>query len=141
MSASELAPLVRPFFDVPWLEEGIDVVKTGVHRLTQFADALQFVVSYEPPAVDRPFAEKLAAEFRDHGSPADEAGYKEMVERLKASTGTKGKSLFMPLRLALTGHEHGPELVRSIPLLQHASEVDSGVLSPLARVERLLARS
>src|SRR5690242_7796038 len=27
MSAADLAPLVRPLFDVPWLEEGIDVVK------------------------------------------------------------------------------------------------------------------
>jgi len=44
----------------------------------------------------------------------------------------------MPLRLAMTGSEHGPELVRLIPLLQHASEVDPKALSPLARVERLL---
>jgi glutamyl/glutaminyl-tRNA synthetase len=50
----------------------------------------------------------------------------------------KGKNLFMPLRLALTGVEHGPELVRAIPLLQHASESDPSVLSPLARAETLL---
>jgi glutamyl/glutaminyl-tRNA synthetase len=64
-----------------------------------------------------------------------------MVERLKGSTGAKGKALFMPVRLAMTGSEHGPELVRVIPLLQHASEVDERVLSPLARVERILAAS
>ncbi|HEX7706258.1 MAG TPA: hypothetical protein VF701_07365, partial [Thermoanaerobaculia bacterium] len=85
------------------------------------------------------FVEQLAEELRAHGTPTDEPAYKEMVERLKVSTGTKGKSLFMPLRLAITGMEHGPELVRSIPLLLHASEVDPAVLSPLARVERILA--
>jgi len=135
MSAAELAPLVRRFFDVPWLEEGIDVVKTSVHRLTQFADALRFVSEYTPPQVDRAFALKLAEELRAHGTN----DYQAMVERLKAATGLKGKALFMPLRLALTGLDHGPELVRAIPLLQHASECDARVLSPLARVERCIA--
>lgn len=139
MSAAELAPLVRRFFDAPWLEAGIDVVKTSVHRLTEFGDALKFVLEYAPPAVDRAFAEKLADDLREHGAPRDEAGYKAMVERLKNATGLKGKNLFLPLRLAMTGLEHGPELVKSIPLLQHASEVDERVLSPLARVERILS--
>ena len=139
MSARELVPLVRRFFDVPWLEEGIDVVKTSVHRLTEFAGALNFVVDYAPPQIDRAFAEKLAEDLRANGAPRDEAGYKAMVERLKTSTGLKGKSLFMPLRLAMTGLDHGPELVRAIPLIEHASEIDSRVLSPLTRVERCIA--
>jgi glutamyl-tRNA synthetase len=139
LTGAQLAPLVRRFFDVPWLEEGIEVVKTSVHKLTQFAEVLRFVSEYATPAVDRPFAEKLADELRAHGAPRDAEGYQAMVERLKTSTGTKGKALFMPLRLAITGLEHGPELVRSIPLLQHASEADPRVLSPLARVERILS--
>jgi nondiscriminating glutamyl-tRNA synthetase len=138
MSAAQLAPLVRPFLDVAWLEEGIDVVKTSVQKLPQFAEALKFVHEYAPAPIERAFAEKLAEELREHGAPRDEASYKAMVERLKTSTGAKGKALFMPLRLALTGLEHGPELVRSLPLLQHASEVDARVLSPLARVEAIL---
>ena len=139
MTTTELAPMVRKFFDAPWLEEGIDVVKTSVHRLTQFEEMLRFVLEYTPPIVDRVFAEKLADELRVNGTPTDEESYKAMVERLKTSTGTKGKALFMPLRLAITGLDHGPELVRSIPLLRHASECDSRVLSPLARVERILS--
>jgi nondiscriminating glutamyl-tRNA synthetase len=138
MTAGELAPLVRKFFDAPWLEEGIDVVKTSVHRLTQFEEALRFASEYTTPIIDRVFAEKLAEELRTNGTPTDEETYKAMVERLKTATGTKGKALFMPLRLALTGLDHGPELVRSIPLLQHASGIDPRVLSPLARVERIL---
>jgi len=114
------------------------VVKTGVHRLTEFETALAFVREYGPPAIDRPFAEALAVDLRTNGAPRDETGYKAMVERLKTATGLKGKNLFMPLRQAMTGSEHGPELVRLIPLLQHASELDPAVLSPLARVERLL---
>ncbi|HEX2059944.1 MAG TPA: glutamate--tRNA ligase [Thermoanaerobaculia bacterium] len=139
MTAAELAPLTRRFFDVPWLEEGIEVVKTSVQRLTQFAEALRFVTEYTPPAIDRAFAEKLAEELRAHGAPSNADQYQQMVERLKASTGLKGKALFMPLRLAVTGMEHGPELVKAIPLLRRASELDPRVLSPLARVERCIA--
>ncbi len=36
---------------------------------------------------------------------------------LKEATGRKGKALFMPLRLALTGEEHGPELHDMLPLI------------------------
>jgi nondiscriminating glutamyl-tRNA synthetase len=138
MSAAELRPLVAPFWDVPWLEEGIDVVKTSVTRLTQFREALAFVTEYDPPAVDRAFAEALANDLDTNGTPIDEASFKAMLERLKTSTGLKGKNLFMPLRLALTGREHGPELVRAIPLLERASETDASVLSPRARVARIL---
>lgn len=138
MSTAELRPLVARFFDVPWLEEGIDVVKTSVHLLTQFGHALRFVLEYAVPQVDRAFAESLTNELRTNGTPVDEASFKAMVERLKIATGLKGKALFMPLRLALTGSDHGPELVRAIPLLERASKVDSSVLSPLQRAEQCI---
>jgi nondiscriminating glutamyl-tRNA synthetase len=136
MSGAELRPLVARFMgDAPWLEEGIEVVKTSVHRLTEFAGALRFVTEYETPSVDRAFAEAVAAEIRANGAE----DFKAMSERLKNATGLKGKALFQPLRLLLTGMEHGPELVRAVPLLQHASESDPRVLSPLQRAERCIA--
>ena len=39
------------------------------------------------------------------------------TEALKISTGRKGRALFQPLRLALTGEEHGPELAALLPLM------------------------
>jgi nondiscriminating glutamyl-tRNA synthetase len=139
MTAAELLPLVTPFFDTPWLAEGIDVVKTSVTRLTQFRETLRFVTDYAPPVVGRPFAEALLEELKTNGTPGDTDAVKAMNERLKKATGLKGKELFMPLRWVMTGLDHGPELVRAIPLLQHASESDPTVLSPLARVERCIA--
>jgi nondiscriminating glutamyl-tRNA synthetase len=138
MSDAELRPLVARFFDSPWLMEGIDVVKTSVHKLTDFREALRFVSDYTPPQIDRAFAEKVRDEFKKNGTPKNADQYQAMVEHLKASTGLKGKALFQPLRLMVTGLDHGPELVRAIPLLQHASEVDPNALSPLERVERCI---
>lgn len=37
---------------------------------------------------------------------------------LKAETGRKGKALFMPLRKALTGESHGPDMADFMPLLR-----------------------
>jgi glutamyl-tRNA synthetase len=43
--------------------------------------------------------------------------WKEWTEALKSATGRKGKALFMPLRHALTGLDHGPELAQLLPLI------------------------
>jgi glutamyl-tRNA synthetase len=40
-----------------------------------------------------------------------------LVNAVKEKTGRKGKELFMPLRLALTGREHGPEMKTVFALL------------------------
>lgn len=45
--------------------------------------------------------------------------FKELSEAVKAKTGSKGKDLFMPLRLALTGQEHGPELAKLMSFMSH----------------------
>jgi len=42
---------------------------------------------------------------------------------LKASSGRKGRGLFMPLRKALTGQAHGPDMSKLMPLLQNVPAV------------------
>lgn len=49
--------------------------------------------------------------------PWNDATWNAWMEQVKVATGRKGKQLFMPLRLALTGMEHGPELKVLLPLL------------------------
>ena len=44
--------------------------------------------------------------------------WSEWANALKASTGRKGRGLFMPLRKALTGRDHGPDMARLMPLLR-----------------------
>lgn len=47
----------------------------------------------------------------------DAGSWDVWTSALKEQTGRKGKMLFMPLRLALTGLEHGPELKGLLPLM------------------------
>jgi glutamyl-tRNA synthetase len=49
--------------------------------------------------------------------PWDHGTWKAWTERVKEATGRKGKPLYMPLRLALTGLVSGPELSDLLPLL------------------------
>ncbi|MEL6920644.1 MAG: glutamate--tRNA ligase [Pseudomonadota bacterium] len=43
--------------------------------------------------------------------------WKAWTDAAKAASGRKGRSLFMPLRIALTGRQRGPELPDLLPLL------------------------
>lgn len=49
--------------------------------------------------------------------PWDETTWKIWTEAVKQSSGRKGRALFMPLRLALTGRDKGPEIASLLPLL------------------------
>jgi glutamyl/glutaminyl-tRNA synthetase len=47
----------------------------------------------------------------------DEEAFTQIVAALKKRTGLKGKKLFAPIRVALTGRAEGPELKNILPLL------------------------
>ncbi len=49
--------------------------------------------------------------------PFDADVWAALTDALKGSTGRKGKALFMPLRLALTGQPHGPDMAALLPLI------------------------
>jgi glutamyl-tRNA synthetase len=68
------------------------------------------------PVIEDPaFAQAAAALLPPE--PWDETTWKTWTDAVKAETGAKGKGLFMPLRLALTGLDHGPELKALLPLI------------------------
>ena len=50
--------------------------------------------------------------------PFDDTTWKTWTGAVKEATGRKGKGLFMPLRKALTGQSHGPDMSASMTLLQ-----------------------
>ena len=63
-----------------------------------------------------PFANAAAIE----SIPADPFSYEtwdSWTKSINAKTGLKGKALYMPLRVILTGKEKGPELKNFLPLL------------------------
>ena len=71
--------------------------------------------SVQPIIQDADFA-KIAAELLP-ADPWDNTTWDKWVGAIKSETNRKGKALFMPLRCALTGQEHGPELKELLPLI------------------------
>ena len=69
----------------------------------------------QPIIQDADFA-KVAAELLPT-DPWDNTTWEKWVNAIKAKTDRKGKNLFMPLRCAITGQEHGPELKELLPLI------------------------
>jgi glutamyl-tRNA synthetase len=57
-----------------------------------------------------------AAETLPH-EPYTAETWPQWMNTLKEVSGRKGKALFMPLRVALTGQQHGPELANLLPII------------------------
>jgi glutamyl-tRNA synthetase len=71
------------------------------------------------PVIDDEDAEFIATAMTMlPDGPFDATTWKIWTGAVKEATGRKGKGLFMPLRLALTGQAHGPDMASTMPLLQ-----------------------
>ena len=68
-----------------------------------------------PVIADASFA-AAAAELLPNGA-YDATSWQAFTNAVKEKTGAKGKALFMPLRQALTGMDHGPEMAALFPLI------------------------
>ena len=90
-------------------------------NLTVLADAADWWQVIEGPVTaevadeDRAFlaaAARVAGEIDWDGDP-----WHALTGTLKVKTGRKGKTLFLPLRRALTGRDHGPDMAALLPLI------------------------
>jgi glutamyl-tRNA synthetase len=89
-------------------------------NLERFADAVTWAKVIEGPITqngehDRAFLAEALAVLPSGAWDTETWG--AWTTSVKEKTGRKGKDLFMPLRLALTGLEHGPELKLMLPLI------------------------
>lgn len=98
-SADEIVPLTDLFFsDFPELTEAEKEVMAGE----------------TVPVVLKAFKEKLEAMSDDEFKPEN---IFPQIKAVQKETGIKGKNLFMPIRIAVSGEMHGPELPNTIYLL------------------------
>jgi len=65
---------------------------------------------------DKEFIEQALAMLPER--PWDTGTWGAWTKAVKEATGRKGRALFMPLRKALTGMDHGPDMSHLLPLLQ-----------------------
>jgi glutamyl-tRNA synthetase/nondiscriminating glutamyl-tRNA synthetase len=161
-----IAKLVRSYFDQlvggatsaeiePWLEKVTQLLVPSVDRLEQLPERAALIFHYDAKAalaspdnaevlagantdavlnrfVVKILEDECAREHRLTPEP-----FKKIVNEVKAETGAKGKELFHPIRIAVTGSHSGPEFDKLIPILEEGSRLTlpKHVLSVWERVE------
>ena len=120
-----------------WLEAVLPAMATSVDRVPQLADRLE-AVFYHPgaPLENEPglpeVAAALAAELGGGLRLVDKDTFRALAGRVKDRTGLKGKGLFHPIRVILTGSTEGPELDLIVPAIDRAADLRESGLAPVA---------
>ena len=137
-----------------FLASAMAMATASVDRLDQVPARLAVVFEYEaekalvdphlrdemsgegPRQVVRALAEELARSPR-----LDRERFRSVAGEVKTRTGQKGKQLFHPIRIALTGRTEGPELDLVIPAIDRGADLtrDAGMPPILGCRERAAA--
>ncbi|MET4684691.1 glutamate--tRNA ligase [Brevundimonas faecalis] len=92
-----------------------NTVRANLNRFGDVADMARIVTGPVTPVIeDAAFA---AAALEVLPEVIDENAWSAWTAAVKEKTGAKGKGLFMPLRLILTGQAHGPDMAAMAPLI------------------------
>ena len=111
-----------------WLKVLVETVREGLSNLSEIVDKVGIFFDNEiKPENDEALSmlkmdhiPTLLSAFREELEAIDEVDEefaKTIMKKIQKATGIKGKNLFMPVRIALTGNIHGPELTSIIYLL------------------------
>jgi nondiscriminating glutamyl-tRNA synthetase len=151
-SPERVTALVRPYYGhlvgtgpstevQTWLDKITQLLGPSVDRLDQLPEksALIFHFDAKSALANPDNAEVLAGEHTDAVLTRfvvkileDECArerrltpeqFKKIVNEVKAETGAKGKDLFHPIRIVITGSHSGPEFDKLIPILEEGSHL------------------
>ncbi len=138
-----------------WFLKVIELLAPSVDRLEQLPERAALVFHYDATAaiaapdnadvlswkntdavIARFTVKILEDDLANEGQLTPER-FKQLVNEVKAETGAKGKELFHPIRLIVTGSHSGPEFDKLIPILEEGSHLDlpNHVLNVKERVE------
>lgn len=109
--AQVCARLPEAMDEAAWL-----AIRPNLETLADVADWWSIVTgpiaALEFDAEDRAYLAAAQAALSWSATP-----WQELTNALKQQTGRKGKTLFLPLRRALTGRDHGPDMAALLPLI------------------------
>jgi nondiscriminating glutamyl-tRNA synthetase len=115
--------------EIAWATELVSLYRDHLHYGAQILELSDLFYRDTPELADeaRPIMEEetvstaLTAFRRIIEAGGEEAftveGIKAAIKQVQTETGIKGKGLFMPIRVALTGQMHGPDLNGTVWLL------------------------
>jgi nondiscriminating glutamyl-tRNA synthetase len=129
-----------------FVESLLPMAVGSVDRLEEIPDRLAFLFAYDAPSaltrpdvagvLHEPGAREVIAALPDaiDAPLLDRDAFRAMAARVKDRTGQKGRALFHPIRVALTGESGGPELDLAVPAIERGA-----LLPPDAGVARIMS--
>jgi nondiscriminating glutamyl-tRNA synthetase len=132
-----------------WFEKLLAVFVPHVDHLDQLPEKAAPVIGYDCDAAranpenesvlaadsTRTVLGEFAARARTYSQHIAPDLFKAWLNEIKAATGIKGKELFHPVRIALTGFHSGPDFDKILPLIEEGSALGLGILGVRERVE------
>ncbi|MGB7134715.1 MAG: glutamate--tRNA ligase, partial [Acidobacteriaceae bacterium] len=138
-----------------WFDKLLALFLPAVSQLDELPGKAAFIFHFDPAAAraneenatilasesSAKVLDALAARVRNHSGAVTPEQFKVWMNEIKTETGAKGKDLFHPVRIALTGSHSGPEFDKLIPLLEEGSRLDlpTHILSVRERLAQFLA--
>ena len=119
-----------------WIERVLDAVLKNISLLSQVPETARIVFQFDAPAalatkefqeliaspaaldVLKAFIPKVVAE-----STLTYERFRAITKEVQKQTGKKGKDLFHPIRMAVTGAVSGPELEKLVPIYEEGSKL------------------
>ncbi len=119
---------------IAWLERVLDAVLKNISSLAQLPDAVRIIFEYNGREAFQPLQDSATAgaravlnSFIPKALAEGEltyARFREIAKEVEKETGKKGKDLFHPIRVALTGAVSGPELEKLIPIFEEGAKLE-----------------
>ena len=141
MVVGEVSTLARE-----WLLFIVPALATSLDRLSQVPERLETIFSFD--AADSMARDDIRAELASDAARAvvtalaedlattprlaDKEIFRAAAARVREKTKQKGRALFHPIRVALTGRAEGPELDLLVPAIERATE-----LSPASGLQKV----
>ncbi|OFV91877.1 MAG: glutamate--tRNA ligase [Acidobacteria bacterium RIFCSPLOWO2_12_FULL_65_11] len=141
-----------------FLAGALPMATSSVDRIDQIPTRLAFL--FDADTTHALLDPGVRSEMNDEGARAvvvalaeelttaprlDRQGFRAVANQVKARTGRKGKALFHPIRVALTGRREGPELDLAVPAIDAGADLpgEAGIPKILGCRERaaLFARA
>jgi nondiscriminating glutamyl-tRNA synthetase len=133
-----------------WFGRLLALFVPAVDRLNQLAAKCAFIFGFDSDAARaeeenaavlaadsaRTVLTEFASRVRAHAGPVRPEDFKAWINEVKVATGIKGKELFHPVRIALTGAHSGPEFDKVLPLIEDDVALGLGIPTVCERIER-----
>ena len=136
-----------------FLARAVAIAAQSVDHLDQVPARLHFLFDYSAAAalgdpairVEATEARRVITVLAEEAAKAaplvDKETFRAMAARIREQTGAKGKALFHPMRLALTGEAEGLELDLAVPLIEQGAAMppSSGIRAIFSVADRAAA--